>query len=149
LDETPPQRPRVSGFTAEENFESENLPDDEDFIPENRGYSWQQAPQKPTTGFLKSVGGEESSEEGSIFAKLKQRHRSEPQEQAPERPPATISEDEHLGLFSLDDVSLRDDTEAAAPPAASAPSVSQELPAPQAPEQPPAEIENLQDALAS
>src|SRR5207253_867737 len=56
-------------------------------------------------------------------------------------PPASTGEDEHLGLFSLDDIPLREDAEAAGHTAA------QQPPAP--PAQPPAveEIESLQEAI--
>jgi tetratricopeptide (TPR) repeat protein len=142
LDEQPPQRPRVSSFISPESAENEGVTDEEDFPAETRGYSWQQASQKPGTNFLKSPR-EEPASEGSIFAKLKQRHLSNPESREDEPlPPVPINEDEHLGLFSLDDISLRDDVDTPQPQPPAVPEVA--TPAAPAPE-----IENLQDALAS
>ena len=170
LDDPPPPRPRVSGFISPETAENESAADEEDFTPETRGYSWQQATQKPGTSFLKPPRNEppSSEAEGSIFAKLKQRHLSNPEQREPEPlPPVTLNEDEHLGLFSVDDISLRDDT--TLPPNTPAPAAAPESPAarqapPSTPAEPTAsgqasseraagpgasEIENLQDALAA
>jgi len=108
LDE-PPQRPRVSGFTAPENLdENESVSDEDDFAPDSRGFSWQQATQRPETGFVKSTQDEPPSGEVSIFSKLKQQHMGV-EKRSPEPPPASIERDEHLGLFSLDDVPLHDE----------------------------------------
>ena len=110
LDEPPPQRPRVSSFVSPESTDNENIADEDDFAPETRGYSWQQASQKPETSFLKTPR-EEPSSDASIFSKLKQHHLNNPDEhEPPPLPPMPIEPDEHLGLFSMDDVSLRDDS---------------------------------------
>src|SRR5262249_30712296 len=153
LDEPPPQRPRVSGFISPESADNENIADEEDFTPETRGYSWQQAAQKPETSFLKTPR-EEPSSEASIFAKLKQRHLSNPEDRTPPAlPPVSIDADEHLGLFSLDHISLHDDSEHSlpetAPPAAQAESAPAESAASEPPAKPILEIENLEDAVAS
>ena len=145
LDEEPLQ-PRGPGFRAEEGFESTT--EEESYLPETGGFSWQQPTQKPEPGFLAATREEPPpSEEGSIFAKLKQRRQAEAASPPPEPlPPVSIDEDEHLGLFSLDDVSLRDEGEAEevdVPP--------QQLSAAPPPPTPPAleEIENLQEAIES
>jgi hypothetical protein len=151
LDEAPPQRPRVSSFVSPESTDNENIADEDDFAPETRGYSWQQASQKPETSFSKPPR-EEPSADSSIFSKLKQHHLNNPDEhEPPPLPPMPIEPDEHLGLFSLDDVSLRDDSplpdlEAEAPtlletpvqPAAATP-----------PARPTTEVDNLEEAVAA
>ena len=110
LDEPPPQRPRVSSFVSPESTDNENISDEDDFAPETRGYSWQQASQKPETSFSKPPR-EEPSSDASIFSKLKQHHLNNPDEhEPPPLAPMPIEPDEHLGLFSMDDISLRDDS---------------------------------------
>lgn len=104
----PPTPPRLSDFSPPDDIASAS--EDADIIAETGGFSWQQPTQKPQPGFLKSVQEDKPAEEGSIFSKLRSRYESESKNIVPnEIPPATIAEDEHLGLFSLDNVSLRDD----------------------------------------
>jgi uncharacterized protein YjiS (DUF1127 family) len=138
----PPQRPRVSGFMADESFETSA--DEQESIPETGGFSWQEPTQKPQTSFMKSPRGAPAPEEGSIFSKLKQRQQQEGVSEPPEPPPpVSIREDEHLGLFSLDNVSLRED-EGLHEPTAAQPTASM----PEPPAAPP-EVENLRDAIDS
>jgi tetratricopeptide (TPR) repeat protein/uncharacterized protein YjiS (DUF1127 family) len=158
FDEPPPQRPRVSGFVPDEGFDSS--PDEPESAPDSGGFSWQQPTQKPQPGFLKSMRSEPEPAEGSIFSKLKQRYTDEglADRQPEPLPPMPISEDEHLGLFSMDNVSLRDDEDLApiadTAPTAASPAEPEPEPEP-APEQshsghthaPPIDVENLQDAL--
>ncbi|HEU5097658.1 MAG TPA: lamin tail domain-containing protein [Roseiflexaceae bacterium] len=148
LDEPPPQRPRVSGFITPESAENEPISDEEDYTPETRGFSWQQASQKPETSFRKTPQDEPSSD-SSIFAKLKQRHQSNPADrEPPPLPPVTLEPDEHLGLFSIDDVSLRDDVPPTSAETAAPTEPQQRVPAQSAPAPTP-EIENLEEAIAS
>ena len=143
LDDTPPQRPRVPGFGAPESSENEAAAEEADegnTTAEPRGYSWQQATQKSEPNFLKPPREDPLVGDVSIFSKLKQHHDTlEPQPNVP-LPPVPIEPDEHLGLFSLDDISLRDETDVRAPHA--------DVPKTEPPAAPP-EIENLEDALAS
>jgi tetratricopeptide (TPR) repeat protein/uncharacterized protein YjiS (DUF1127 family) len=151
LDEAPPPRPRVSGFVTPESADNENIADEEDFTPETRGFSWQQASQKPEPSFLKTPR-EEPGSDASIFAKLKQRHLSNPEErEPPPLPPVSIDPEEHLGLFSMDDISLRDDAGASTLETQAPVSQPESAPAqPAAPEPPAAlEIDNLEDAVAA
>src|SRR5215217_2266088 len=128
LEDAPPQRPRVSGFVSPENTENENVADEDDFAPETRGYSWQQASQKPEPSFLKSPR-EEPSGDTSIFSKLKQHHLNNPEaHEEPPLAPMPIEPDEHLGLFSLDDISLRDDSPLPEIVAPSVPETPAEIP---------------------
>jgi tetratricopeptide (TPR) repeat protein/uncharacterized protein YjiS (DUF1127 family) len=156
FDEPPPQRPRVSGFVPDESFEAS--PDEPESAQDTGGFSWQQPTQKPQPGFLKSMRSESEPAEGSIFSKLKQRYTDEGHaERVPEPlPPMPIGEDEHLGLFSMDNVSLRDDEELASAagiaPIATPPVEPEPEPAPEQPHighthAAPLDVENLQDAL--
>ncbi len=103
---------------------------------EPRGFSWQQAAQKPEPGFIRPMAEEPPGADVSIFSKLKQQHENIEPPPPPPLPDVSITPDEHLGLFSLDDVSLRDDADTASPQAP-----AHAAPAP--------DIDNLQDALAS
>jgi len=143
LEDSPPQRPRVSGFSAPESSEDEAADEaEENAAVEPRGFSWQQASVKPEPSFLKPAREDPLVGDVSIFSKLKQQHDTQEPERAEPLPPVSIEPDEHLGLFSLDDISLRDDTEGPAPqPGTPAPEPPATAPAP--------EIENLEDALAS
>jgi tetratricopeptide (TPR) repeat protein len=146
LDE-PPQRPRVSSFVSPDSADNENNADEDDFAPETRGYSWQQASQKPETSFLKTPR-EEPTSDASIFSKLKQHHLNNPEEQEPPPlPPMSIEPDEHLGLFSLDDISLRDDSPL--PDTEVPPVLETQSPVPPAAPAPVIEIDNLEDAVAA
>jgi tetratricopeptide (TPR) repeat protein/uncharacterized protein YjiS (DUF1127 family) len=142
LDDAPPQRPRAPGLGSAAAPSGEGAAEEEDITAEPRGFSWQEASQKSGTGFVKPPRPDPLVGDVSIFSKLKQKYESAEQPAEEPLPPVSLEPDEHMGLFSLDDVSLRDDVDEPAPPAApSAPSASTP--------QPPAEIENLQDALAS
>ncbi len=133
LDDAGPSASRSSLFSEPDAQESAGGDFDDDAAGEGRGYSWQEASQKSEPGFVKSLSNEQPNTEKSIFSKLKQKYETtEPPAPLPV-PDVSLEPEEHLGLFSLDDVSLRDDDQlAGAPPAAPAP-----------------EIENLQDALSS
>ncbi|MDW8231446.1 MAG: tetratricopeptide repeat protein [Roseiflexaceae bacterium] len=107
LDEPPtPQRPRMAGLTPEEVVESP-IEEEETFLP--RGFSWQQPAQRTEPKFFQSTSEPSTPETETIFSKLQKRRESArlPHEEEPPMPP--IAPDEHLGLFSLDNVSLRDD----------------------------------------
>jgi tetratricopeptide (TPR) repeat protein len=107
LDEPPaPQRPRMAGLTPEEASESP-IEEEEPFIP--RGFSWQQPAQRTEPTFLHTASSTAPAETGTIFEKLQKQRESVrlPGAEEPHTPP--IAPDEHLGLFSLDDISLRDD----------------------------------------
>jgi uncharacterized protein YjiS (DUF1127 family) len=146
LDEAPPQRPRVGGFGAPEAQESDaSLDDEPDVAAEPRGFSWQQASQKSEPSFVKPPRPDPLVGDVSIFSKLKQQHNSQETRPEPPLPPVSLEPDEHMGLFSLDDISLRDDIDERALASASEPSAA----APPEPAKPAPEIENLEDALAS
>ncbi len=162
LEDTPkapsqPQRPRVSGFSPEEPLES--VAEEEDVIPDTRGYSWQQPSHKSQTGFSRPKREEREEPAGadaSIFSKMKQRREAEPVEPPPELADVSLGEDEHLGLFSLDDIPLREDAEAATLASAAAHAeiapaeqVQDVEAAPPSSQQPPPEVEDLDAALAA
>ncbi|HWQ12034.1 MAG TPA: tetratricopeptide repeat protein [Roseiflexaceae bacterium] len=139
----PPQRPRMSGLSSEEPYEG--APEEEEPLPGPRGFSWQQPSQRPEPGFVSSMRSAPEQPQGSIFEKLQSRRPTVPP--APPAPPVPpIGEDEHLGLFSLDNVSLRDDEEATEPQAAAEPPPA---PVAQPPAEPAPEVESLEEALAS
>ncbi len=107
LDEPPaPQRPRMAGLTPEEASESP-IEEEEPFIP--RGFSWQQPAQRTEPTFLHTASSIAPAETGTIFEKLQKQRESVRLPGAEEPPTPPIAPDEHLGLFSLDDISLRDD----------------------------------------
>jgi tetratricopeptide (TPR) repeat protein len=107
LDEPPaPQRPRMAGLTPEEASESP-IEDEEPFFP--RGFSWQQPAQRTEPAFLQAASPMVPAETSTIFEKLQKQRESVRLPGAEEPPTPPITPDEHLGLFSLDDVSLRDD----------------------------------------
>jgi tetratricopeptide (TPR) repeat protein len=135
------QRPRLSGLPADEPFTSGAEEDDPQ--PSPRGFSWQQPTQRSEPDFVSSMRPRQEPVQGSIFEKLQQ-NRPQPPEPEP-APPTPLEADEHLGLFSLDDVSLRDDELAAAEAEAALSAVQ---PTPHA-HQPAPEVDNLEDALAS
>jgi tetratricopeptide (TPR) repeat protein len=139
-----PQRPRMSGLPSEEPPESP--PEEDEGLPGPRGFSWQQPTQRPEPGFVSSMRAEPEPTPGSIFDKLRQKRQVVPETPPEELPPVSVGEDEHLGLFSLDDVPLRDD-EGQAPPQTPLLGQSDASVSP-APEPAP-EVENLEDALAS
>ncbi|MDZ4718310.1 MAG: tetratricopeptide repeat protein, partial [Roseiflexaceae bacterium] len=113
------QRPRVSGLTPD--LGSEAGDDDEENTRSQRGFSWQQPSTKPETNFASSIRQPESPTERTLFNKLKQMRETRPIQPADEPPEVTLSADEHLGLFSLDDVPLNDPT---TPAASSLPQIS-------------------------
>jgi tetratricopeptide (TPR) repeat protein len=107
LDEPPaPQRPRMAGLTPEEASESP-IEEEEPFIP--RGFSWQQPAQRTEPAFLQAASPMAPAETGTIFEKLQKQRESVRLPGAEEPPIPPIAPDEHLDLFSLDDVSLRND----------------------------------------
>jgi tetratricopeptide (TPR) repeat protein len=118
LEEPPaPQRPRMAGLTPEEAVETP-IEEEDTFLP--RGFSWQQPTQRAEPAFFQSTSADSTPDTGTIFSKLQKQRESAPPPHAEEPPAPPISPDEHLGLFSLDDVSLRDDEplESGAPVAA-------------------------------
>ena len=136
LDEPDPPPQRGSSFNEPDSSSAAPGDFDDDAASEARGYSWQEASQKPEPGFLKSLSNEPESAEQSIFSKLKKKYEtSDPPAPLP-IPDVTLEPDEHMGLFSMDDISLRDDAQSETPAAPAA-----EAPAP--------EIENLDEALSS
>jgi tetratricopeptide (TPR) repeat protein len=153
LEDAPPQRPRVSSFVSPESTENESAADEDEFAPETRGYSWQQASQKPETSFSKPPR-EEPRGDKSIFSKLKQHHLNNPEaHEPPPLAPMPIEPEEHLGLFSLDDISLRDDSplpEIEAPTLLGTPAPAQPAAAdPPAAPPPMPEVDNLEEAVAA
>ncbi len=107
LDEPPtPQRPRMAGLSPEEASESP-IEEEDSFMP--RGFSWQQPAQRTEPAFLHTASSTASAETGTIFEKLQKQRESVRLSGAEEPPAPSIAPDEHLGLFSLDNVSLRDD----------------------------------------
>ncbi|MEN9934594.1 MAG: hypothetical protein RLZZ387_1173, partial [Chloroflexota bacterium] len=136
----PPERPRMSGLASEETIDSLL---EEEPLPSPRGFSWQQPTQRPEPGFVSSMRPTQEQEQGSIFDKLRQTRPPQPSDELPGTTP--IAEDEHLGLFSLDNVSLRDDDDdlplSAATPTPAAPTPE---PEPEA-----AEVESVEEGLAS
>ncbi|MFQ3631577.1 RNA polymerase sigma factor region1.1 domain-containing protein, partial [Roseiflexus sp.] len=126
LEEPPaPQRPRMAGLTPEEAIEPP-IEEEDTFLP--RGFSWQQPAQRTEPTFFQSTSPTSTPDTGTIFSKLQRQRESSPLPRAEEPPAPPIAPDEHLGLFSLDDVSLRDDepVESGAPPAAAAPHVEEQ-----------------------
>ena len=109
LDEppAPPQRPRMSGLAPEEAIESP-IEEEEPLPP--RGFSWQQPAQRAEPRFLEPMRPAAPAESGTIFSKLQQRREGVPLPPEEVSSPS-ITPDEHLGLFSLDDVPLRGDEE--------------------------------------
>jgi tetratricopeptide (TPR) repeat protein len=114
LEDTPagPTRPRLTGLAPEEAeaIEAQDEGSDEP-VSVPRGFSWQQPTQRAETGFARSLRDEPAAEdsETTIFNKLKQQRESGSFPIPEPLPPVPIAEDEHMGLFSLDDVSLRHD----------------------------------------
>ncbi len=107
LDEPPtPQRPRMAGLSPEEASESP-IEEEDSFMP--RGFSWQQPTQRTEPAFLHTASSTAPAETGTIFEKLQKQRESVRLSGAEEPPAPSIAPDEHLGLFSLDNVSLRDD----------------------------------------
>ncbi|MGB9750673.1 tetratricopeptide repeat protein [Roseiflexus castenholzii] len=107
LEEPPaPQRPRMAGLTPEEAAETP-IEEEDTFLP--RGFSWQQPSQRTEPSFFQSTSAASTPDTGTIFSKLQKQRESAPLPRAEEPPAPPIAPDEHLGLFSLDDVSLRDD----------------------------------------
>ncbi|MFL5803965.1 MAG: tetratricopeptide repeat protein, partial [Roseiflexaceae bacterium] len=153
FDESLPQRPRVSGFMADEGFEGQS--EEQENISDSGGFSWQQPSQKPQPGFLKSIRSEPEPAADSIFSKLRQRHEREGPIESPPPPPPPIEVEEHLGLFSMDDVPLHLDQEPVRPdqepvPEALAPAEAAPQASPLAATPPPAaplEVESLQEAI--
>src|SRR5262249_49139467 len=96
---------------------------------------------------------EPEATDSSIFSKLKQRHEREdkiPPPPLPSQPPLPIDEEEHLGLFSMDDIPLRLDEEPEAEALAEIPVEEVAPAAPPAPMHAPAapvEAESLQEAI--
>ncbi len=151
LEEPPaPQRPRMAGLTPEEAGETP-IEEEDTFLP--RGFSWQQPTQRAEPSFFQSTSAASTPDTGTIFSKLQKQRERAPLSQAEEPPPPPIAPDEHLGLFSLDDVSLRDDES----PESGAPSFTAEPPVES---QPPddsgqfqaislEEVESVESAVAS
>ncbi|GIV98926.1 MAG: hypothetical protein KatS3mg058_0330 [Roseiflexus sp.] len=107
LEEPPaPQRPRMAGLTPEEAAETP-IEEEDTFLP--RGFSWQQPSQRTEPSFFQSTSAASTPDTGTIFSKLQKQRESAPLPRAEEPPAPPIAPDEHLGLFSLDDVPLRDD----------------------------------------
>ncbi|HEU4324879.1 MAG TPA: tetratricopeptide repeat protein [Roseiflexaceae bacterium] len=149
--------PPVSSNTSD----SSDAPDiDDDPAFQTGGYSWQQPPQRATTNF-NPPKTEEQGDDVSIFAKLRQRRQEAPIIE--DEQPLTNEIDDDPRLFSMDDVSLRDDEPLSSAPAAptlltpAAPEAPAEAapPAPAKTEQhthaPAQEIESssIEEALAS
>ena len=109
LDEpTTAGRPRVSGLTPDTNMDDSI--NDDDSEAGGRGFSWQQPPLKAEPDFVSSLRETDPPPGSSLFHKLQQQRQSAPTQEPILTPDATtIGENEHLGLFSLDNESLRDD----------------------------------------
>ena len=137
LDDPALDAPRSSLFSEPDMQGAAGGDFDDDTTSETRGYSWQEASQKSEPGFLKSLSNEPPNAEQSIFSKLKQKYDTIEPADPPPVPDVSLEPDEHLGLFSMDDVSLRDDDELAG------------IPSPTSTAEAAPEIENLQDALSA
>ena len=137
LDDPALDAPRSSLFSEPDMQGAAGGDFDDDTTSETRGYSWQEASQKSEPGFLKSLSNEPPNAEQSIFSKLKQKYDTIEPADPPPVPDVSLEPDEHLGLFSMDDVSLRDDDELAG------------IPSPASTAEAAPEIENLQDALSA
>ena len=116
LDEVAPASPRTNNLAAPDNYN--RVPElnelDDDSTTQTGGYSWQQPPQRTRPSYLSSTPHRDPlmPEGESIFDKLKQRRGQEIEptivpEQAPVATDAIPADDRML--FSMDDVSLRDD----------------------------------------
>ncbi|MBK9712146.1 MAG: molecular chaperone DnaK [Kouleothrix sp.] len=85
------------------------------------GASRRPAGQKPLLDLAGQPHDQPTRDEASIFTRIKHQQALQPERYAPPPlPPAAISVGEHLGFFSIDDVSLRDDDLAATGPEAQA-----------------------------
>jgi tetratricopeptide (TPR) repeat protein len=88
-----------------------NADDDE---PTPGTFSWQEPTSRLGTSFIKPTPQPEPEPESSIFSKLLQRRQHTPPDDmaVPDAPPVR-DEELDMSLFSMDDVSLRDDAETA------------------------------------
>ncbi|HEU5089837.1 MAG TPA: tetratricopeptide repeat protein, partial [Roseiflexaceae bacterium] len=102
------QRPRVSGAMPEGMSDAGN-DEDEESSTEQPGFSWQEPSQRSEPQFVSSLRRDEPPPEGSLFDKLKQLRQNEPPAEPEPLPQVSLEENEHLGLFSLDNESLRDE----------------------------------------
>ena len=139
LDEVAPESPRASNLTAPDNYNRvpELNESDDDSTTQSGGYSWQQPTQRIRPNYLSSTPHRDPlmPEGESIFDKLKQRRGQEIEptivpEQAPIATDATPADDRML--FSMDDVSLRDD-QASSGSTPGTPAQSPVVPQPDAP----------------
>ncbi|MEM8534796.1 MAG: RNA polymerase sigma factor region1.1 domain-containing protein, partial [Chloroflexota bacterium] len=93
----------------------------DDSLSQTQGYSWQEPPQRSERNFLTSDEDIDVEEGLSIFAKLKQRKQSDPSTPTDESDGSensslsaeevSQSSDDGISLFSVDNVSLRDDSD--------------------------------------
>ncbi|NOK73840.1 MAG: hypothetical protein GFH24_608298n147 [Chloroflexi bacterium AL-N5] len=91
---------------------------EKDSSHQTQGYSWQEPTQRSERNFLSSNEDTDVEEGLSIFAKLKQRKESDPSTSM-EEPETNVSEDTNISqgsdddvsLFSVDNISLRDDSD--------------------------------------
>ncbi|KAB8144934.1 tetratricopeptide repeat protein [Chloroflexia bacterium SDU3-3] len=119
LDDAPMGQPRSSSFIPPEpkfNRDEPSSEDDEDTIAQSGGYSWQQPTQRPRPAYVDPVTGERDPlmpDGESIFSKLKTRKEQEIDSFQPIEPPLSENFEETPNdrmIFSMDDISLRDDT---------------------------------------
>ena len=90
----------------------------DDSPSQTQGYSWQEPTQRSERNFLSSDENANVEEGLSIFAKLKQRKQSDPSTSIDESEPhlplaeeVSQEADDDVSLFSVDNISLRDDSD--------------------------------------
>ena len=149
LDEAPPEKPRLSNFNAPDaNYNRSGTPveDEDETIAQSGGYSWQQPTQRSKPSYLNNQNQRDPlmPEGESIFSKLKYLREKEIEPVVEPSPPAASYDDavDDRVLFSMDDVSLRDDEQVAAAAAAAAMAAGNQA-------QTPPEIEDVSSGLSS
>ncbi len=149
LDEAPPEKPRLSNFNAPDaNYNRSGTPveDEDETIAQSGGYSWQQPAQRSKPSYLNNQNQRDPlmPEGESIFSKLKYLREKEIEPVVEPSPPAASYDDavDDRVLFSMDDVSLRDDEQVAAAAAAAAMAAGNQA-------QTPPEIEDVSSGLSS
>ena len=149
LDEAPPEKPRLSNFNAPDaNYNRSGTPveDEDETIAQSGGYSWQQPTQRSKPSYLNNQNQRDPlmPEGESIFSKLKYLREKEIEPVVEPSSPAASYDDavDDRVLFSMDDVSLRDDEQVAAAAAAAAMAAGNQA-------QTPPEIEDVSSGLSS
>ena len=126
LDDLPPDRPRTSNLADDDTADLPPMGGAE--LEQPLMFGWHEPPQKDEPDFAKTLRARPPVNDENVFARL-QEQRKNIQLPPSDLPDVSIAPEDHLGMFSMDDVSLRDDSEGAAatldqvllPPPAAAP----------------------------